>query len=215
MAKASGSIARMTTNTVEDFERTSAIRLPVVMDDVRLSAVEGVPTLVEGPQLHPDAAASWAPVGAVWLVTTAERTRAARRQRLVEGDDASRRRVEALVARDEMLGLRLRAAALEARRPVVDVPTDVDWGRVVDAVREVVVTAAAGHPRLAAGPQLAERRRHENDVVHRQITAHERHIGATLPAFPYACTCGRSGCTATVPATSAHYPTTRPVGWST
>jgi dephospho-CoA kinase len=189
----------------DDFERTSALRLPTVMEDVRTAQVAGVPTLVEGPQLHPRAAATWSPVGAIWLVTTAERTRAARRQRLVQGDDAARHRIEALVERDQLIGARLRSAAWDTGHTVVEVPTDVDWEDVVRTVRAAVDTATAPFGRLRPGQQLASRRRHENDVVHRQIVAHERHIGATLPPFPYACVCGRSGCTDTTPATSAGY----------
>ncbi|MCP2329629.1 hypothetical protein HDA40_008136 [Hamadaea flava] len=189
----------------DDFERTSALRLPTVMDDVRAARVAGVPTLVEGPQLHPGAAATWSPIGAIWLVTTAERTRAARRQRLVEGDHAARFRVEALVERDQLISARLRAAASAAGRAVVEVPTDVEWDEVVASVRTAVNTATAPFARLRPGRELASRRRAENDVVHRQIVAHERHIEATLPAFPYACVCGQSGCTDTTPATSAEY----------
>ena len=189
----------------DEFERTSALRLPTVIDDVRAAQVAGVPTLVEGPQLHPRAAATWSPIGAIWLVTTAERTRTARRQRLVAGDDGARLRVEDLVERDQLIGARLRSAALDAGGTVIEVPTDVDWDSVLAAVRAAVTTATASYARLRPGRQLSSRRRHENDVVHRQIVAHERHIGATLPAFPYACLCGRSGCTDTIPATSAEY----------
>lgn len=189
----------------DEFDRTSALRLPTVMDDVRMAQVPGVPTLVEGPQLHPRAAATWSPVGSVWLITTAERTRTARRLRLVAGEDAARLRIEALVERDQLIGARLRSAALDAGSPVVEVPTDVDWDRVLAAVRAAVNTATASHARLRPGRELSSRRRRENDVIHRQIVAHERHIGATLPAFPYACACGRSGCTDTAPATSAEY----------
>jgi dephospho-CoA kinase len=191
----------------DDFERVSALRLPAVMDDIRTARVAGVPTLVEGPQLHPRAAATWSPVGAIWLITTAERTRTARRQRLVEGDDAARLRVEALVERDQVIGARLRSAALDAGRAVIEIPTDVDWDDVVAAVRDAINTAAAPFARLRPGRELSSRRCHENDVVHRQIVAHERHTGATLPPFSYACTCGRSGCTDTTPATSAEYRT--------
>lgn len=183
----------------DDFERTSALRLPTVMDDVRAARVEGVPTLVEGPQLHPRAAATWSPIGAIWLVTTAERTRAARRSRLVPGDDAGRLRLEALVERDRVIGARLRAAAAETGHAVVD------GDDVAAAVREAVIAAVARFARLRPGRELSSRRRHENDVVHRQITAHERHLGASLPAFPYACVCGRSGCTDTTPATTVEY----------
>jgi dephospho-CoA kinase len=191
----------------DDFERTSALRLPTVMDDIRTAQVAGVPTLVEGPQLHPRAAATWSPIGAIWLITTAERTRTARRQRLVEGDDAARLRIEALVERDQMIGERLRSAASDAGRAVIEVPTNVEWNDVVAAVRDAINTATAPFARLRPGRELSSRRCHENDVVHRQIVAHERHIGATLPPFPYACTCGRSGCTDTTPATSAEYRT--------
>lgn len=189
----------------DDFERVSALRLPVVVDDVRAARVGEVPTLVEGPQLHPDAVAEWAPLAAIWLVTTAERTRAAREERLVDGDQAGRRRVELLVERDQVIGARLGAAAAREGLPVVDVPTDVRWDGVTTAVRAALITALAGRPRLRPGPELAARRRHENDVVHRQISAHERQIGANLPPFPYACTCGRSGCADVDPATTADY----------
>lgn len=191
----------------DEFDRTSALRLPTVIDDVRAAQVAGVPTLVEGPQLHPRAVATWAPIGAIWLITTAERTRTARRQRLVAGDDAARVRVEALVERDQVIGARLRSAASDAGGAVVEVPTDVDWDSVLAAVRAAVTTATAPFARLRQGRQLSSRRRHENDVVHRQIVAHERHIGVALPAFPYACLCGRSGCTDTTPATSVEYQT--------
>ncbi|MFF5123998.1 hypothetical protein Daura_24935 [Dactylosporangium aurantiacum] len=189
----------------DEFERTSALRLPTVLDDVRAAQVAGVPTLVEGPQLHPRAAATWSPAGAIWLVTTAEWTRAARLRRLAAGEDAAAQRVEALVERDLVIDARLRSAALAADGRVVEVPTDVDWDQVLAAVRAAVSTATAPFARLRPGRELSSRRRHENDVIHRQIAAHERHTGATLPAFPYACLCGRSGCTDTTPATSAEY----------
>jgi len=191
----------------DDFERTSALRLPTVMDDVRTAQVAQVPTLVEGPQLHPRAAETWSPIGAIWLIATAERTRTARRQRLLDGDDAARRRVEALVERDQLIGARLRSAASATGRTFIEVPTGVDGDEVVAAVRGAVNTATAPFARLRPGRELSSRRRHENDVVHRQIVAHERFIGATLPAFPYACVCGRSGCSDTIPATSAEYRT--------
>ncbi|MFD1372691.1 hypothetical protein [Actinoplanes sichuanensis] len=193
------------TMAADDFERVAALRLPAVMDDIRAAQVAGVPTLVEGPQLHPRAAAKWSPIDAVWLITTAERTRVARRERLVAGDGAARRRVEALVERDQVIGARLRTAASDAGRAVIEVPTDVDWSDVVAAVRGAVITATAPFARLRPGRELSLRRRHENDVVHRQIVAHERHIGVAVPPFPYACICGRSGCTDTIPATSAEY----------
>ncbi|WP_344509954.1 hypothetical protein [Dactylosporangium maewongense] len=189
----------------DEFDRTSALRLPTVMDDVRAAQVPGVPTLVEGPQLHPRAEAMWSPIGSIWLITTAERTRTARLNRLVAGEDAARLRVEALVERDQLIGARLRSAALDAGSAVVEVPTDVDWDRVLAAVREAVNTATASFARLRPGRELSSRRRHENAVIHRQIVAHERHIEANLPAFPYACVCGRSGCTDTTPATSAEF----------
>jgi hypothetical protein len=190
----------------DDFDRTSAERLPLIVDDVLDAQVVGVPTLVEGPQLHPRAAQTLSPLGSLWLITTAERTRSARMNRLVPGDAAGRLRVEALVERDLLLSTRLRAAASELGSAVVHVPTDVVWFDIVSAVRSAIEQSTATYPRLQPGPELASRRRHENDVVHRQIVAHERHIGATLPAFPYACTCGRSGCSDTRPATSADYP---------
>ena len=198
-------LARGPVAAAEEFERVSALRLPVVVEDVRAARVGEVPTLVEGPQLHPDAVAAWAPLAAIWLLTTAERTRAAREQRLVDGDERGRRRVELLVGRDQVIGSRLGAAAAREGLPVVPVPTDVRWDGITAAVRAAVTAAVAGRPRLRPGPELAARRRLENDVVHRQVCAHERHIGAALPAYPYACTCGRSGCDDVAPATSADY----------
>lgn len=189
----------------DDFERISALRLPVVVDDVRDADVGEIPTLVEGPQLHPDALAVWEPIGSVWLLTTAQRTREAREDRLVEGDEAARSRVEHLVQRDQELGKRLGAAAAREGLPVVDVPTDVRWDVVDDAVRAAVVAGLAGRPRLRPGPELAARRRHENDVVHRQLSAHERHIKVVLPPFPYACICGNSGCDNVRSVTTVNY----------
>jgi hypothetical protein len=150
----------------DDFERTSALRLPTVMDDVRTAQVEGVPTLVEGPQLHPRAAATWSPIGAIWLITTAERTRTARRQRLVDGDDAARLRVEALVERDQVIGARLRSAASEAGCAVIEVPTDVDWDDVVAAVRGAInaVTASTPSLRRSRGFGRAGHCRHDDAV---------------------------------------------------
>ncbi len=189
----------------DEFERVSALRLPVVVDDVRAARVGEVPTLVEGPQLHPDAVAAWAPVASIWLLTTAERTRAAREERLVDGDEAARRRVDLLVERDQVIGARLGAAAAREGLPVVDVPTEDRWHGVTAAVRSAVIAALAGRPRLRPGPELVARRLHENDVVYRQISAYERQIGAALPPFPYACICGRSGCNDVEPATPANY----------
>ncbi len=37
------------------------------------------------------------------------------------------------------------------------------------------------------------------------VPAHERHTGAALPPFPYACTCGRRGCDDVQLATTADY----------
>jgi dephospho-CoA kinase len=198
-------LARGAAAAADAFERVSALRLPLVVEDVRAARVGEVPTLVEGPQLHPDAVAAWAPVASIWLVTTAERTRAAREERLVDPDEAARKQVDLLVERDRVLGARLGAAAARRGLPVVQVPTDVRWEGVTATVRAVILRAISERPRLRPGAELAARRRHENDVVHRQIAAHERHTGAALPPFPYACTCGRSGCDDVEPATTADY----------
>lgn len=187
----------------DEFERISARRVPVVVADVRAARVGDVPTLVEGPQLHPSAVAEHRPLGSVWLLTTPERTRAAREGRLVEDDDSGRARVAALVERDRVLGSRLAAAAAGLAR--IDVPTDVVWDEVTAAVRATLTTALAVNPRLEAGAELTARRRHENDVVRRQLAAIERETGLLRPAFPYACTCGRSGCTDQVWLTTADY----------
>ena len=88
---------------------------------------------------------------------------------------------------------------------MIDVPTDVEWDGVTATVRATFVAALDGHPRLRAGPELAARRRHENDVVHRQIVAYERHLGVAVPPFRYACTCGRSGCDDVERATTVDY----------
>jgi hypothetical protein len=199
-------LARGPDAAAAEFERVSALRLPTVLDDVRRAAVGDVPTLVEGPQLHPDALAAVAPSGSIWLLTTPERTRAAREDRAATGGGATRRRLDLLVQRDQVIGARLREAAARQGLTVIDVPTDVRWSEVTAAVRAAVVTALDGRPRLRPGTELAARRRFENDVVHRQISAHERHLGTTLPAFPYACTCGRSGCADVAPASTADYP---------
>lgn len=188
-----------------EFERVSALRLPTVLDDVRRAAVAQAPTLVEGPQLHPHALTAATPAGSVWLLATPERTRAAREGRAGTESGDTRSQLDPLVERDQVIGARLAQAAGRRGLPVVQVPSDVRWDEVVTVVRAAVLTALRGRPRLRPGPELAARRRHENDVVHRQISAHERHVGTAMPPFPYACTCGRTGCSDVVPATTDDY----------
>lgn len=177
------------------FEADGAARLELVMADVRARALGLVPAVVEGPELDPIAAPR-SPGQSVWLIPTPELTRRARLLRLRPGSPvADGARVEALVARDQVLAERVLARATARGLTVFRLPDDPDWPAVAESVEDALAAALAG-PRVPAGPDLAAVRAYENRVVLRQLRLWRSAGGPPVPAYPFFCECGTSGCTA-------------------
>ncbi len=186
----------------EVFVEISRARLPVVVEDVQARGLGEVPALVEGPQLfpsmlRPDVRA------AIWLVADGSLTRKARLERLADVDDPdARARLESLLARDEVLARRVREEAAAGGVALIEVPVEPDW----DAITAQVESALGDVPRLSPGVELSRQRQLENKAACRQLRLWQAHRGfAVLPDFPFACECGRSGCTATVPSSPDQY----------
>ena len=150
---------------------------------------------------------------AVWLVPDAEQTRRAREERLARAaDPEGRARLQALLARDAVLADLVRREAAERGRTVIEVPAERDWAAVTRAVEDTL----GEQPRLEAGEELRRQRRYENLAACRQGRLWQAAIGlAELPPFPFACECGRSGCSATWPGTPDGYDARCGDGWLT
>lgn len=183
------------------FVRIARARLELVAQDVRGRELDGVPALVEGPQLFPSMADGVAT--AVWLVPDGRQTRRAREERLTRVDDpAGRARLEGLLERDAVLAELVRREAAEGGRTVIEVPAEPDWAAIIAEVEE----ALGSLPRLEAGAELRRQRQLENEAACRQGRLWQADIGlAELPPYPFACECGRSGCEDTWPGTPDDY----------
>jgi hypothetical protein len=191
-------LARGPGAAADAFESHGRVRLGLVIDDVLDRDLGAVPAIVEGPQLLPELADRLPAGHAVWLVPDGVRIRAAREERLAQVEVPSgRARLERLLARDAVLAERLRRSAAAAGRPIIDVPAWPDWTRVAADVQYALAPGLAA-PRLQPGAPLANQRRRENLVVCRQGRLWQAAMGlGTLPPYPFACECGRSGCAAT------------------
>jgi hypothetical protein len=193
----------------EAFVRIARTRLELVAEDVRGRGLGDVPALVEGPQLYPSMADGVA--AAVWLVPDAEQTRRAREERLARVEDpAGRARLEGLLARDAVLADLVRREAVDHGRPLISVPLSPDWSEITAGVEE----ALGSLPRLEAGAALQRQRQYENEAACRQGRLWQEDIGlASLPPYPFACECGRSGCSAVWSGTPDEYDVRRGGGW--
>ena len=182
-------------------------RLELVALDVRGRGLGDVPALVEGPQLFPSMADGVA--AAVWLLPDAEQTRRAREERLARVSEG-RERLEALLARDAVLADLVRREAAECGRQIIEVSSEPDWSEITAAVE----AALGSLPRLAAGAELRRQRQYENKAACRQGRLWQADIGlAELPPYPFACECGRSGCSAVWSGTPDEYDVRRGDGW--
>lgn len=193
----------------EAFVRIARLRLELVVADVRERSLGDVPALVEGPQLFPSMADGVE--AAVWLVPDSEQTRRAREERLARVEDpAGRSRLESLLARDAVLAALVRREAAERGRVVIEVPADPDWADMTLAVED----ALGPLPGLRPGEDLSRQRRYENLAACRQGRLWQADIGlAELPAYPFACECGTSGCSVTWSGTPDEYDIRRGDGW--
>jgi hypothetical protein len=193
----------------EAFVRIARTRMELVAEDVRGRGLGDVPALVEGPQLFPSMADGVA--AAVWLVPDAEQTRRAREERLARVEDPEgRARLEGLLARDVVLAELVRREAGELGRTLIEVSDSPDWVEVTAAVEE----ALGSLPRLEAGDELRRQRQYETKAACRQGRLWQEDIGlATLPPYPFACECGRSGCSEVWSGTPDEYDVRRADGW--
>jgi hypothetical protein len=205
-------LARGPDAAADAFESTSRLRLDLVLDDILARDLGEVPALVEGPQLMPGFAEQIPPGWGVWLVPDPERTRQVRSERrareeaLAGRPAAGRSRAERLSQRDALLAGRIRAGATLAGRPVIEVPPAPDWPAVAAAVEGALGPALRSAPRLTPGTGLSLQRRYENKAADRQGRLWMRDAGLTvMPSYPFACECGRSGCSATWTATPDEY----------
>lgn len=184
------------------FLRIGRLRLELVTEDIRARGLGEVPALVEGPQLYPSMVAGGVQA-AVWLVPDAQQTRRAREARLAGVEDPrGRARLEGLLARDAVLAARVRQEAAQYERSLVEVPAKPDW----EAITAAVASALGPLPRLAAGEALSRQRRIENLAACRQIRLWLADLGVPEQRpYPFACECGRSGCTEVLPVTPDEY----------
>ena len=96
----------------------------------------------------------------------------------------------------------VRREAVELGRTLIEVSASPDWVEITAAVEK----ALGSLPRLEAGPELRRQRQYENEAACRQGRLWQEDIGlATLPPYPFACECGRSGCSAVWSGTPDEY----------
>jgi len=205
-------LARGTQAAADAFESVSGLRLELVLADIRARDLGKVPAVVESPQLRPGDATQLPPGAGVWLLPDPARTRAVREERMARQETLAGRPVEGrsragrLLQRDALLIERARQSAALSGRPVIEVPAAPDWAAIAAAVQSALAPALRSAPRLAPGSELSRARRYENGAAERQGRLWMRDAGlAQMPAYPFGCECGESGCSATWRATPDDY----------
>jgi hypothetical protein len=181
---------------VERFIRAAKERLPLILEDLAaLSAAPGA--IVEGPQLIPLLiAAVAAPDQVLLLVPSEERQRATLAERgSMRGSSDPGRAAFNLHRRNVRLA---ELIALEAER-LGYMLLRVDRSLEAMIVRAEAVLARA-LARLPRGGDLVAVRRFENEALATQVRLYRASGEApdATPPLPFACECGRSGCTAVV-----------------
>jgi len=205
-------LARGPEAAADAFESASRLRLELVLHDILARDLGKVPAIVEGPQLMPGLA-DQIPLGwAVWLVPDPARASRVREDRLAKEEALAgrpavgRSRLHRILQRDALIAERIRASAALSGRPVIEVPPSPDWPAIAVAVESVLAAALRSAPRLSSGSELRRQRRYENRAADRQGRLWMRDAGLTvMPAYPFGCECGRSGCRATWTATPDDY----------
>jgi hypothetical protein len=207
-----GQLARGAESAADAFESHSRLRLALVLDDIAERDLGMVPAIVEGPQLMPGFAAQLPPGWCVWLLPDPGRTGMVREERLAKEETlagrpaAGRSRARLISQRDAILTSRIRASAVLAGRPVIEVPPSPDWPAIAAAIESALAPALETAPRLAPSGELSRQRRHENKAADRQGRLWMRAAGLpVMPAFPFGCECGESGCRVTWAATPDDY----------
>jgi hypothetical protein len=205
-------LARGAEAAADAFVSASQLRLGLVLADIRGRELGTVPAVVEGPQLMPGFAARLPRGWGVWLLPDPARARLVREERLAREDMLARRpaadrsRVHRVVQRDALLAERIRTSAALAGWPVIEVPPLPDWQAIAADIESALATALRSAPRLTPDIELSRQRRYENRAADRQGRLWMQEAGlAVMPAFPFGCECGQSGCRATWTATPDEY----------
>lgn len=205
-------LARGPEAAADAFESHSRLRLALVLDDIAERDLDKVPAIVEGPQLMPGFAAQLPQGWCVWLLPDPSRTTTVREERwqkkeaLAGRPVAGRSRALLISRRDAILTSRIRRSAVLAGRPVIEVPPSPDWPAIAAAIESALAPALQAAPRLAPGGELSRQRRYENKAADRQGRLWMQAAGLTvMPAYPFGCECGESGCRATWTATPDDY----------
>jgi len=205
-------LARGPEAAADAFESHSRRRLGLVIGDIAQRGLGRVPAIVEGPQLMPGLAAQLPPGWGVWLLPDPARTRLVREERLADEQTLAGRpaadnsRARLVSQRDAILTSRIRESAVLAGRPIIEVPPSPDWPEIAAAIGSALAKALAAAPRLATGSELGRQRRYENKAADRQGRLWMQAVGLTvMPAYPFGCECGESGCRATWTATPDEY----------
>ena len=162
----------------------------LVLEDLR-AYPDSPPIVAEGPQLLPEL------VGpeAVFIVPTVE----FQRELLLKRQPNRRPQI---VERDRLLAQAIREQAARLGRTVIDMDGSLGPGALVARLEELFARVLAA-PRPQ--PDLRAMRREENEAVCANLVA------AGIPGFPFACECGRSGCTERVELTTAEFQRTERV----
>jgi hypothetical protein len=146
----------------------------LVLED--LTAYPASPPIVaEGPQLMPELTG----LQSAFLVPSPE----FQRRGLYRRQPGRRPQI---VERDALLGVTIREQAARLGCRIVEVDGSLDPGAVV-ARLEQLFAPVLDAPRPA--PDLRAMRRHENELIAENLLA------AGIASYPFACECGRSGCT--------------------
>jgi hypothetical protein len=154
----------------------------LVLEDLQ-AFPKSPPIVAEGPQLLPELAGS----SAVFLIPTPEFQRRA---------FADRDRSPGVVERDALLAESIRVEAIQLGRRLIEIDGSLSAGQVVEEL-EALFAALLATPRPL--PDLRVLRREENQAVFENLVA------AGGSSYPFACECGRSGCTARVDLTLAEF----------
>jgi hypothetical protein len=176
-----------------DFERLSRLMLGFVLEDLPTLPDQPL-VLVEGPQILADLLPEDA--HAVFLIPTPEFQRGVLVPRPMPSSDPERALAARLV-KDRLYAERVAALARERGFPVIE----VDGSRSPDAIFQHVENLL-GEPLSRNRPtDLGAVRRWENENILRNVRSwvgSGEHPSAAELAFPLACECGRTGCSARV-----------------
>lgn len=176
-----------------DFERISRLMLGFVLEDLRTLPDQPL-VLVEGPQILADLLPKEAQ--AVFLIPTYEFQRSVLAPRPMPSSDPERA-LSARLVKDRLYARRVADLARECGRPVIE----VDGSRRPDLIVRQVESLFREPLARNQPTELAAVRRWENENILRNVRAwvsSGEHPSAAALAFPLACECGRSGCSARV-----------------